>query len=73
MKELIEETEDIRGNVVAPTTTTTTRRLMKNIVDSPVSADTVIDVAAKNNADAICCGSRGYGTLKRVVLGSLSS
>jgi len=35
--------------------------------------DAVLATAEREHADAIVCGSRGYGTLKRVVLGSLSS
>ena len=35
--------------------------------------ETVMDLIEKYKVDAVVVGSRGYGVLKRVVLGSLST
>ncbi len=43
------------------------------VVESADVRDTVIELAHKYHADTIVVGSRGHGTLKRAVLGSLST
>ena len=49
------------------------RKIHEMVAESDDVRATVVDVAHQHRVDAIVVGSRGHGTIKRALLGSLSS